>query len=438
MAAAERIPVGEQTGPIYIVCTADEEVGTLGAKQVRAESKYFAEMVTHGTLGIVGEPTELQVVHAHKGGVGMIVSSRGISAHSSTGKGRNANDGLVPILPVLAAIQKESERDPSLQNAMFDPPSLSWNMILRNQPDAVNITPSLAQACIFFRSMPGVQYDGLIARVRQATEEFGLELQVVDRTPYFYVPADAPGVRFLLQLTGNPEPRTVCYATDGGVLSNLENMVICGPGSISQAHRNDEWIDLKELERGCDLYEAAFRQWSGYLKGETIRSASSFARAKEAVAVVSENPNRAEYSTRAATAADLEPVHRFLNTFVLQKKLLKRSRQELSGLLPNSFLAERDGRIIGFCAIEIYSRKLGEIQCLAVDESCQGQGVGSALVRLCVDRGREKGIMEVLAISSSDGFLRKIGFDYSLPDQKRALFCQLRTREEMYQNQADE
>ena len=73
-----------------------------------------------------------------------------------------------------------------------------------------------------------------------------------------------------------------------------------------------------------------------------------------------------------------------------------------------------------------------EIQCLAVKEGYQGHGLGSDLVRSCVELARERGIMEVMAISSSEKFLQNLGFDYSLPDQKRALFYQLRTREDLY------
>lgn len=90
--------------------------------------------------------------------------------------------------------------------------------------------------------------------------------------------------------------------------------------------------------------------------------------------------------------------------------------------------------IVGFSAVEIYSRKLGEIQCLAVAEGYQGNGIGTALVKACVDRAREKGILEVMAISASEGFLRQLGFDYSLPEQKRALFCQLHSRDEIFKD----
>ena len=77
---------------------------------------------------------------------------------------------------------------------------------------------------------------------------------------------------------------------------------------------------------------------------------------------------------------------------------------------------------MGFAAVEIYSRKLAEVQCLAVREGYQNQGLGKQLVDACVNRAREEQVFELLAITSSDEFLRSCGFDYSLPDQRRALF----------------
>lgn len=144
-----------------------------------------------------------------------------------------------------------------------------------------------------------------------------------------------------------------------------------------------------------------------------------------------------EIEFRPALDEDIPAIQALLNAYVSQKKLLRRTRQELAMLATNGFVATVDEEVVGFAAVEIYSRKLGEIQCLAVSEEYQGQGIGSKLVELCVERARERGILEVMAISSSEHFLRKLGFDYSLPDQKRALFFQLRSRDD-YSNESVE
>lgn len=135
-----------------------------------------------------------------------------------------------------------------------------------------------------------------------------------------------------------------------------------------------------------------------------------------------------EISYRSAHHEDVEALEQFLEPFVVARKLLRRSPEEIALLTKHGFVAEVHGGIVGFSAIEIYSRKLAEIQSLAVSDRFQGRGIGKTLVLMCLQRARELDVMEVLAISSSEDFLRGCGFDYSLPDQKKALFCQLRPR----------
>ncbi|QDT09153.1 GNAT family N-acetyltransferase [Planctomycetes bacterium K23_9] len=137
-------------------------------------------------------------------------------------------------------------------------------------------------------------------------------------------------------------------------------------------------------------------------------------------------------SIRQALPSDAASIHALMRPFVAQHLLLDRTEAEVIELTRHGFVAtinidDRE-RCIGFAAIEVYSPKLAELQCLAVSTEYQRDGVGRSLVQKCVDRARELNVMEVLAISSSEDFLHNCGFDYSLPDQKKALFCQLRPR----------
>lgn len=140
----------------------------------------------------------------------------------------------------------------------------------------------------------------------------------------------------------------------------------------------------------------------------------------------------AEYSIRQAVEGDLPAVFELLRPFVEQRKVLRRTRVETAAMLLTGFVAECAGQMIGFSAVEIYSKKLAEIQCLTVNPTHQGKGVGGVLVKHCVELARQRGVMEVMAISASEKFLTDLGFDYALPDQKRALFFQLRSRDEVY------
>ena len=132
---------------------------------------------------------------------------------------------------------------------------------------------------------------------------------------------------------------------------------------------------------------------------------------------------------RPTASDDAQQVFDFLAPFVAQRKLIRRSLDEVRTLTRHGFLAEVEGVGVGFAAVEIYSRKLAEIQCLAVDPAFQKRGIGRRLVLQCLQRAREMDVMEVMVISAFDDFLRSCGFDFALPDQKKALFCQLRPRE---------
>lgn len=136
----------------------------------------------------------------------------------------------------------------------------------------------------------------------------------------------------------------------------------------------------------------------------------------------------AEITYRSATPDDVPRLIEMLEPFVRARKLLRRSPEEVAVLTRHGFIAESNGQLVGFSAIEIYNRKMAEIQSLAVLDGFQNRGIGRKLVMQCLERARELDVMEVLAISASEDFLRSCGFDYSLPDQKRALFCQLRPR----------
>ncbi len=133
----------------------------------------------------------------------------------------------------------------------------------------------------------------------------------------------------------------------------------------------------------------------------------------------------------AALTEEADIIFGFLQPFVDQGLLLPRTIEEIIHLTRHAFIARDSGlndKIVGFAAIEVYSRKLAEIQCLSVDPDYQRCGIGRRLVQRCIERAAEQNVLELMAISASDDFLKSCGFDYSLPSQKRALFLQPRDR----------
>ncbi len=261
LAAAEQIAPEDLKQPIYITCTADEEVGYGGAKEVAKRSELFREMVAGQSHGIIGEPTLLEIVHAHKGTYGFLATSRGKAAHSSTREGLNANLAMIPFLQEIKQIHDETESDPQWQNDEFDPPVVSWNIGINDHTHAFNITAPQSVCSVYYRPMPGVDGDALLERARAAAEKHGLEFEVRGTASPVYVDPDSDYVQEMLKLSGTTKSKTVSYGTDGAMFTELKNLVVVGPGSIAQAHTHDEWIALDQLEKGTEFFTNCIRRW---------------------------------------------------------------------------------------------------------------------------------------------------------------------------------
>jgi len=125
---------------------------------------------------------------------------------------------------------------------------------------------------------------------------------------------------------------------------------------------------------------------------------------------------------RSSSEADVPAIKIFLAPFIASNKILERTDEELENLFRNGFVAESEGKIVGCAAVEIYSRKLSELQCLAVAPEFQGQGIARELIKNCIRLAKENGVLELMMITSSEEIAVKCGFHYALPEQKRALF----------------
>jgi amino-acid N-acetyltransferase len=131
-----------------------------------------------------------------------------------------------------------------------------------------------------------------------------------------------------------------------------------------------------------------------------------------------------EATIRAARPEDTSKIVSLIAPFVSAGKLLPRTVDEVRDLVPTGFVAEQGAAIVGFAALEIYSKKLAEIRSLAVSEDQQRHGLGSRLVKACVELASRRNILEVMVVTSSEAFFRDCGFDFTLPGEKKALFIQ--------------
>ena len=111
--------------------------------------------------------------------------------------------------------------------------------------------------------MPEQDPEILIQRAETAALNLGLEFEAFRHGLPFFTEPDSPFVRQATELAGHQKSRTVSYGTDGGVLEELKHKVVLGPGSIAQAHTADEWITLKQLTAGTEMYAKFIRHYCG-------------------------------------------------------------------------------------------------------------------------------------------------------------------------------
>lgn len=238
-----------QETEIVFVGLVDEEHAQVGSRAL-AKGKFKAD------LAIVGEPTRLQVVTAHKGDLWLELETRGLAAHGAMPEtGRNAVHEAARIVDWLqtdyAAILKRRARHPLLGHS-----TVSVGMICGGvQP---NIVPDRCTVTIDRRTLPGETDDGVRREIRHFLRTKKLSAAIADKKLAPAVPLETdhklPLVRKFLECVGQSKPVGVHFFCDAAVLSaGGIPSVVFGPGDIAQGHTADEWISLAELERGKNL-----------------------------------------------------------------------------------------------------------------------------------------------------------------------------------------
>ena len=261
LAAAHELRNTKLRAPLFYVVTADEEVGMHGARKVVDDSRLYRLIVAAQPASIVGEPTSLDVVYAHKGGRAIRATSVGRAAHSSTGQGVNANIALIPFLVEIQRIHEEMELSEAWRDDRFVPPTPTLNLMIRDTNTGINITSAQSECLAYFRPMPGQDADGMVDRLRNLAIQCGLKFDTLFSGSPLYTDPSAPFVKELLQLAGRSSARTAAYGTDGAIFTELKNIVVFGPGDIAQAHTDDEWISLEQLQLGTEMYSQCIRRW---------------------------------------------------------------------------------------------------------------------------------------------------------------------------------
>jgi acetylornithine deacetylase len=254
--------------PIHLALSCDEEVGCKGVRPLVA---HMRDNLPKPRAVIVGEPTSMKVVNAHKSAITFSTEVTGHEAHSSlTHHGVNAILVAGELLSEMSRIRADMIKagDPSRR---FDPPYSTIHVGVIEGGTAKNIIP---RRCAFqweTRLLPTADPDEVPRRfetfskslepaMKAVAPEAGIATEAVNRVPGLAPEKDSPAEHLALHLAGANSTHAVSYCTEAGLFQQIGiPAVICGPGSIEQAHKPDEYIDSSEL-RKCEAFMGKLTQ----------------------------------------------------------------------------------------------------------------------------------------------------------------------------------
>lgn len=246
--------------PVHLAFSYDEEVGCIGAPDM---IRLIATELPKPALVVVGEPTNMEAVSGHKGIATWKVTVTGHEAHSSqTQLGASAVMAAVKLMNRLVELSEKLEREAD-PNSPFTPKHATLTIGQVNGGTAVNI---LARECVFFfdlRCPPGVDAEATLAgffaeakamdaALKARFPEAGVEVTRRSGTPPLAPEPDGAAEAFARRLAGDNGPsRVVAFAAEAGQFQEAGfSTVICGPGSIDQAHQPNEYVERSQMERG--------------------------------------------------------------------------------------------------------------------------------------------------------------------------------------------
>ena len=247
--------------PLQLALSYDEEIGCIG---VRHLLDMLASAPCQPAFCIIGEPTELSVATGHKGKTALRATCTGKEAHSALApSGLNAIHLATDLVNTLRHeqqwLQQSGARDDD-----YNVPYTTLHVGLINGGVALNIVP---KECVVDFEIRNLQADDpalIIKRIKQTTEEIisvareqhaeaDIQIEIVNSYPGLDTAPDAEIVSFVKSLTGANSTNKVAYGTEGGLFQQRLGIptVVCGPGSMNQGHKPDEYITQSQLDR-CD------------------------------------------------------------------------------------------------------------------------------------------------------------------------------------------
>lgn len=249
--------------PVHLAFSYDEEIGCLGVADMAG---HIAAAAGKPALCIVGEPTMMKPVTGHKGIWSLDCTVTGVEAHSSQAPyAVNAVEAAAELVAYVRGLARRlSEEGPF--NAHFDPPFTTMQTGRFHGGSAVNIVPNRCELSFDLRPLPNVDAAALVEDIRQHAFRVieprmkdidpatGFEFRIMSQVAAFDIAADHAAVAAVQALSGANDTQKVSFATEAGIFHALGiPTVVCGPGSIDQAHKPNEFIARSQL-RQCEVF----------------------------------------------------------------------------------------------------------------------------------------------------------------------------------------
>jgi acetylornithine deacetylase len=247
--------------PLQLAFSYDEEIGCVGVRSLIDDMATWAH---RPQFCIVGEPTLLRPAVGHKGKTALAATCRGHAAHSaSPGRGVNAIYMAAELIDRIRVRQSNIEAGGVRDNA-YEVPYTTLHVGVVRGGTVLNIVPAQCDLEFEIRNLPEDDASEIVAGMRadaaaiarsvlREDVDVGVELEVINDYPPLNTPADSEVVALVAALTGQHERIKVGFGSEGGLFSERLGIptVVCGPGSIDQAHKPDEFIERDQLHR-CD------------------------------------------------------------------------------------------------------------------------------------------------------------------------------------------
>ena len=249
LAAVPALTASPLARPVHLAFSYDEEAGCRGVPHLLAR---LPDLCAPPLGAVIGEPSGMQAILAHKGKAAARITIKGRSGHSSRPDlGLNAVHAMANVLNAAISTAKDLTQGPF--DGAFEPSYSSLQAGTISGGQAVNIIPEVCTLEVEARAISGIDPVSLLALVRDAAEAekargFAVEWEILSAYPALSLAPTAPLAGLLRELTGKAPLAAVSYGTEAGLYQRAGvDAIICGPGDIARAHKPDEFILTSEL-----------------------------------------------------------------------------------------------------------------------------------------------------------------------------------------------